>query len=233
MADEKQKFKNAISAKNIPVLTLDNKWHRLFNHAEESEEMKELADRINELVARQGKINTELKDLKKLKSKLMDDIVVNKNVTQVGENKKAEKIVEESKRLINEINEKMEAYEDEMLELPKELKEANNKLMLLTMEECYALFRDNTRDIATIGEWITKMRVELKRNILKKQHMEIVNVEVYSWLSDIFGAEVMDMFDISYDIEEQKREMLRKKEAMLEERARKEAENASAKKEGQ
>ena len=224
MAENDIDFKDIISKKNIPILTLDNKWHKLFTQAEESKEMTKVAKEVNELVARQGKITTELKDMKKLKAKLMDDIVANMEASKSGGDKKAAKIVDESKRLIDEINEKTEAYEDEMLELPKKLREANNKLMLLTMEECYALFKDNSRDIETIGAWIKKMRVELKRNILKKQHMEIVNIEVYSWLSDIFGAEVMDMFDIGYDIEGAKQEMIKRKEALLEEKARKEAE---------
>ena len=224
MSEDKNKFKAAITARNIPVLTLDNKWHKLFTHADETAEMKRLEDEVNELVERQGKITNELKDLKKLKNKLMDDIVANMTASQSEENKKANKIVDESKRLIDEINEKMDEYEDEMLDLPKELREVNNELMLLTMQECYSLFENNTREIAELAEWITNMHLELKKNILKKQQMEIVNVEMYSWLSDIFGAQVMDMFDISYDIEGQKKELLRRKEAMLEERARKEAE---------
>ncbi|MCR5526359.1 MAG: hypothetical protein K6F39_03135 [Lachnospiraceae bacterium] len=220
------KFHDAINSRRIPILTLDNKWHKLFTQAEESKEMEKLEKKLNELMARQGKLNSELKDLKKIKQDLMSGIVANMSAAQDESNSKANKIVDESKRLIDETNEKMEDYEDELLELPRQIQDVNKELMLLTMEECYALLKDNTKDIISIGKWIKEMRVELKRRILQKQHMEIVNVEIYSWLQDIFGPDVMDMFDIEYDIEAQKNEMIARHEAIIEERERKKTEQS-------
>ena len=220
------KFHDAINGRKIPILTLDNKWHKLFTQAEESKEMEKLEKKLNELIARQGKLNSELKDLKKIKQDLMNGIVANMSAAQDENNYKANKIVDESKRLIDETNEKMEGYEDELLDLPRMIQDTNKELMLLTMEECYALLKDNTKDIIAIGKWIKEMRVELKRRILKKQHMEIVNVEIYSWLQDIFGPEVMDMFDIEYDIEAQRNDLLAKREAMLEEKERQKSEQS-------
>ena len=51
----------------------------------------------------------------------------------------------------------------------------------------------------TIDEWIANIRVELKKNVIKKQNRDINNREIYSYLHDIFGAEVLDLFDIEYD----------------------------------
>ena len=225
-----ERFKEAIKGKHIPVLTLDNKWHRLFTKTDETKEMKAAEERLNELLRRQGKINTELKELKKLKSNLMDSIVANKDAAENTGDKLAQKKVDESKRLINEINEKVAAYDDEMLDLPRDIQDANFDLMLMTMDLCYAMLRDNTRDMETIEEWIKTTRVELKRNILKKQHMEIENVELYTYMQDIVGPEVVDLFDIQYDIEARRQALRERQEAAKAERERAQAEERAKEK---
>ncbi|MCR5778871.1 MAG: hypothetical protein K6G84_15880 [Lachnospiraceae bacterium] len=221
MADSR--FEEAINGKKIPLLTLDNKWHKLFTHSTESRQMHKLAERLNELIERQGKLTTEFKDLKKVKSDMMNNIMSNMNVAEGKGDRKAEKIVDESKRMIDEINEKLDEYADELLDLPDEIQRVNRELMLLTMEECYALIKTNTRDMSELAPKIKEMRIALKRKILEMQHMEVVNVELYSWMQDIFGPDVMDIFDIEYDIEARKQEMVKKRDAMREEKARKES----------
>ena len=220
MAEDK--FSEALKGKHISPLTLDNKWHKLFKKtdAEESSEMKALEDELNELLKRQGKINSELKDLHRIKANLMDEIVSNMNGVEDNADKAAHKKVEESKRLINEINERVEAYQDDLLDLPRLIDDVNYKLMLLTMQECYTILQDNTADIDKIGRWIKDMRVELKRNILKKQQMEIKNVELYSYMHDIFGGDVVDIFDIKYDVEKQRQDILDRQAALREEKER-------------
>ena len=69
--------------------------------------MQKLAEKLNELIAREGTLTTELKDLKKVKSEMMNNIVANMGVAEGKGDRKAEKIVEESKRMIDEINEKI------------------------------------------------------------------------------------------------------------------------------
>ena len=73
------------------------------------------------------------------------------------------------------------------------------------------------------------MRKELKENVVKKQEMEITNVEIYTYMHDILGPEVIETFDIRYDIEARRQEILdkqrTKKEQALLEQARKGAGN--------
>ena len=72
-----EEFRTAIQNKQVPLLVLDQKWHRLFAVHGKTEEIKEAEGTINALLARQGKLNSELKEYKKLKGKLMDNIVQN------------------------------------------------------------------------------------------------------------------------------------------------------------
>ena len=199
--DEKQ-FEAALKANRIPTLVLDQKWHRLFAISGKPENVRTLEVEEKEILLRQGKLNQEIKDLKKIKSDLMKGIVDNmegadaKKATQESEKK-----LSENKRLLDETNAKIEADEDELMDIPKLLKEKNDQLMLATMTYCYARLRTNASEAKEITDWITNVRIELKKNIIKKQNREINNKEIYSYLHDLFGKDVMQLFDVKYEEE--------------------------------
>ncbi len=202
MAKTDDTFKQALIGRKIPILTLDNKWHKLFTQAEYSSEIKHTEKELNELLKRQGKVNTESKEIKKLKKKLMDEVVL--LADEMGEHptKKQDKDMADHKRLINECNEKMDAYEEEMVELPRQISQLNNKLMLITMEVCYKKLQENTKELEEIEAWIGEIRRELKKKVVRKQEREAMNHRLYSYMHDIFGADVIELFDMKYNPEE-------------------------------
>lgn len=195
------KFEKALEGKNIPVLTLDNKWHKLFTQSQSNDEIKQLESQLNELLKKQGKANTETKEIKKLKKKLMDEIVQCADSIEQGKADGSENKIEENKRLINECNEKIDSYQEELLDLPREIDAVNKKLMYLSMEICYQTLSDNAAEIEEIAEWINQIRIELKKKVIRKQEMEIKNFELYSYMHDIFGANVIEIFDMKYNPE--------------------------------
>ena len=195
-----KEFENAIRNKKVPILVLDQKWHRLFAIHGKTDEIKEAEANLNALLARQGKLNNDLKEYKKLKNKLMDNIVQNMD----GSNKEItdeqrQKNQDDDKRLIDELNQKTEEAEEELLEIPKQIKAENSTLMLLSMEYFYSKIRVNQEEAQEIDAWIKQVCVDLKKNIIKKQNREINNREIYNYLHDILGPEVLDLFDLQYD----------------------------------
>lgn len=66
MKDDEE-FKKALADKQVPILVLDEKWHRLFAVHGKPDEIHETENELNALLARQGKLNEELKQLKKSK----------------------------------------------------------------------------------------------------------------------------------------------------------------------
>ena len=68
----KEKFPEALQGKKIPILTLDNKWYRLLD-METKSRVAEKEKQLNILLKRQGKLNTESKNIRKLKKKLMNE----------------------------------------------------------------------------------------------------------------------------------------------------------------
>ena len=191
-------FKPALSGRKIPVLTLDNKWHQLFTKAEPDRELKRLENELNTLLKKQGKANTEIKELKKLKNRLMGEIVHLADEATGGKDKNAEKKLEENTKLINECNEKTQEYEDQLMELPREIDRVNKELMIKTMEICYDTLKRNKEEIDETSKWISFVRVELKKRLIRKQEQEQMNQDIYTYMHNVFGPDVIDMFDLEY-----------------------------------
>ncbi|MBQ2258381.1 MAG: hypothetical protein II247_06905 [Lachnospiraceae bacterium] len=198
MALEEETFREALVGKKIPILTLDNQWHKLFTQTGDNDEIHDLEEKLNELLKRQGKLNTEVKSLSSYKKKLMQEIV---SIMELPDSSAKEKKMSENKRMIEEANQKLDDYNDELMELPKMIDDANLELMLATMRVCYSKIQQNIQDIEAINKWVSEFKVLLKRKILLKQSKEIWNDETYSYMHAIFGPDVIEMFDMKYNPE--------------------------------
>ena len=185
MKDDEE-FKKALADKQVPILVLDEKWHRLFAVHGKPDEIHETENELNALLARQGKLNEELKQLKKVKKQLMESIVANMDgTTSEDMDAQREKKLDEDKRLIDETNQKMEENEDELLEIPRQIRDVNRKLMLQSMNrdinnrEIYAYLHDifgpSTLDLFDIhyeDEDVEEDSAQNKQNDTKESQKE-------------------------------------------------------------
>ena len=200
MAKSDDLYMSALEGKSIPILTLDNKWHQLFTQTDMTPEIEQLADELNALVERDGKIRSETKDIKKLKKKLLGEIVpLRDKATKMGNSPAVEKEIQDRTRLINDCNDRLDSHQDELLDLSREIYDIDYKLMIETMKVCYERLHENTDYIKTMDEWISKVRVELKKNVIRLQETEMENYNLYSYMHQIFGPEVIELFDMKYD----------------------------------
>lgn len=193
-------FGKSLQDKNIPLLVLDQKWHHLFSEDRKPKRILSLEKKLNKYLCRQGQLNQELKELRNLKGKLMKNIMA--HMDEIGEEGTESRRLKEDHRLISEINEKMSAYGEELLELPERMKEINDSLMAETMEYCYAKMHANESEKEAITAWLTAIRAEVKKKAVRRQVIEDQNKEIYSYMHDIFGAQIIDMFDLRYEEEE-------------------------------
>ena len=58
---------------------------------------------------------------------------------------------------------------------------------------------ENTEEINRIDAWLREIRMQLKKAIIHKQEGEIENFNLYSYMHQIFGPEVIEIFDMKYD----------------------------------
>ena len=108
----------------IPPLILDQKWHHLFPEGGKPKEVERLEQKLNKQLASQGGITNELKELKAIKSKLMKNIVV--NMDEIGENGQETKKLQEDRRLITEINGRIEERRAELSRLDRKSTRLNS-----------------------------------------------------------------------------------------------------------
>lgn len=194
-------FIPALKDKKIPLLTLDNTWHRLFTQTDPSPEIVKLSEELNELLKKQGKLNNDTKDIKALKKRLMAEIVEQMDALSETPSKALEKKLNDNKRLIEECNQKLEEFGDDIYDIPKRINDVNYKLMLATMEVCYEQIQDNNAEIEEISNWVNEIRAELKKKVVRKQQKLKRNQNFYTYMHDIFGADVINIFDMKYNIE--------------------------------
>lgn len=194
-------FIPALKDKKIPLLTLDNTWHRLFTQTDPSPEILKLSEELNDLLKKQGKLNNDTKDIKALKKRLMAEIVEQMDALSENPTKALEKKLNDNKRLIEECNQKLEEFGDDIYDIPKQINDVNYKLMLATMEVCYEQIQDNNAEIEEISNWVNEIRAELKKKVVRKQQKLKRNQNFYTYMHDIFGADVINIFDMKYNIE--------------------------------
>lgn len=189
-----EEVKKNVAYKQIPIVILDERWHKLFPESEKTPEIRKLEKNLAELLKRQGQITNDLKAVRKIKSGLMKEIIDNSE-TDGNNDSKRQKIMARNQKLMHEANEKIEKLEQEEFEIPGKIRNANIALVIEGVEVCYNKIHKNYDDIQLLGKWINEMRIELKKKILIKQDKETKNAEIYSYMHNILGPEMMEVFD--------------------------------------
>lgn len=195
--NKKTDFNSIVKNKKLPILTLDARWHELFPEDVKTPEIKELEQRVNQHLKRQGKLVNDIKDMKKLKNNLIKDIMVNMDIGTDLVGKAKEKKLDQNKQLIKELNNKIEAAMDDLGDIPYQIREANEALMVESIHIFYDAYRMNKEELVKVVNWINGIREELKYKLLEKQDLEMKNTQIYSYMHDIIGAELMELFDVA------------------------------------
>ena len=193
--EKKPDLTGIIRNKKLPILTLDTRWHELFPMELKTAMIRELEQKVNNLLKRQGKLVNDIKDMKQLKNNLLKDIVENMDVTQDLIGKAKEKRLGKNKRYISELNEKIDDAMEELAQIPYQIKSVNEELLSESIQTFYMQYEGNRQEIEEVSEWIDRIREELKNKILLKQDLEDKNSKIYTYMHDILGAEIMELFD--------------------------------------
>lgn len=186
--------KKQTSYKRIPILILDERYHKLFPEEDKTPEIRKLEKKLSELMKRQGQITNDLKAVRKIKADLMNSVINNADNPEILEAKR-QKLMNANQKLILEAKEKIEKLEQEEIDIPEKIRTANIALVLECVDVCYGRIHRNYDDIQLLGKWINSMRIELKKKILIKQDKETKNAEIYSYMHDLLGSEMMEVFD--------------------------------------
>lgn len=188
-----EKLKSCTAINDIPILTLDERWYHLITDKLKTDEIRYWEKRLNELLKKQGQVNNDIKEVKKIKNQLIQDVV--DNMQDEDNDPKKAKVMEQNQRLIQEAKDKINSLEDEALDIPRDIVDANRNLLIETVKVCYNKINSNKEDLEVLDKWINATRVKLKKNILIKQDKEEANNRMYSSMHDILGVDVMKELD--------------------------------------
>lgn len=184
-------IKNITAFNQIPILTLDERWYHLITEKNKTDEIRFWEKKVNDLLKKQGQTNNDIKEVKKIKAQLIQDVVENME----DDDDKTMKKMSQNQKLIQEAKDKIAELEDESMDIPRELAQANHQLILETIKVCYNRMNSNKEDVEVLEKWINATRLKLKKNLLIKQDKEDVNTQIYGYMHDILGAEMMEELD--------------------------------------
>ncbi len=185
-------LKNMRAFRELPILTLDQRWYQLMPEHKKTDEVRYWERRVNELLKKQGRVLEDIKDVENLKGILMDGIVQNMDETDEQKHKKR---MTQSRRLIFEAKDKLDELRGKAEDVPTQLQRANQKLMIETVKACYNTINENEKDLDALDDWIEKTRVLLKKNLLIRQDKQDMNDGIYSGMHSLFGSELMTKMD--------------------------------------
>lgn len=183
--------KNALRGKEVPVLVLDSRWHSLFPKGDKPPEVVALEAQVNDLLKRQGRLVNELKELKLAKKKLMDGIVAGMTGSSDKDNRKKDN----QQRLLLETKERIQQDSDELLGLPRQIKAANEALLIVGAKYCFERLSDGDKMLSELTTEITRLRAELNEKTDYKEELEESLDSAYSLMHSILGHDVMNLYD--------------------------------------
>ncbi|MCH5267420.1 MAG: hypothetical protein J1E62_03660 [Lachnospiraceae bacterium] len=188
-------YMQALQGKSVPLLSIDARWHTLFPDFRKTNEIKQLEKELNDLIKKQGQANNDLKEYEKAKKVLMQNIVNNMTDGHEADSPLRVRKQEKNQKLINDLNAKIAETKELQKQLPGEITAKNSQLLIACMRVCYQELQDNTVEIEERESQIRQLREEVKNHILRKQDLEMRNTEVYKYMHNLLGAEVVEVFD--------------------------------------
>lgn len=191
-------FSSVLNDQRVPIVILDERWHRLFEKQSKSAKVSDLEKKLGDLLKQQGRLVTDLKELKSAKHQLMDGIVANMNVDSTPTGKLNEKKLQKSQKLILDINSKLKTSNNDLADMPYRIRETNAQLVVEGMNQCYQKMDSNSEELQAIKSRIESMREELKQLVAKQKDLEQENVAIYTYMHDVLGSQVMEMLDHHY-----------------------------------
>ena len=183
--------RSALKGREIPILVLDARWHTLFPKGEKPADIVALEEQLNDHLKKQGHLVNEIKDLKKAKKKLMDGIVAGMEGTSSRANKKKENQL----RLLLETNERIQQDSDELMEIPYQIKDTNEKLMIIGAKYCFERLSNGDQMVQELTDEIHALQAELTDKKEFRENLEESMDSAYSLMHGLLGHDIMNLFD--------------------------------------
>jgi len=186
--------KNILRKNKIPLLHNDKSWKKLFGDVKDininnaKEEIINLVSREKELEDKSKKLSKEKLNCMKMILGVSDSVNNNNKVENIG-------LLDEYKSKMVEINDELDEIAFELETIPKEIRDANLRLLNATIQYGYDELKNKEGIVEKSKTEIEVLRERLKELInIRHDYEEWIN-ETYQFFHGILGPEIIEKID--------------------------------------
>ena len=191
--DIKVLFKNDIS-----ILILDERWNGLFKNIVKTAKLIDCENKIKELLKEQSRLTAEAKEIAIKKKEYMDGIIKLTTEAFDNNNEEARLKMQECEKSIVSINKRLKEIEERILDVPKEIRQANLELLEQTVKVVYFSIKENQHKVTALDKEIAETREHLKKLIDERGLLAQDDTDTYSYFHDLLGKDELQKLDEIY-----------------------------------
>jgi len=196
---KKLKFDIATLKKNdITILTLDERWNRLFKNIPISPGVKRYQDSLNRLIGKEAALFQEQQSIEPEKKKHMNNIIALTQEAFEKNNEQAKQSIKESKLRIEKLNKRAKELEDELFEMKNRIRECNFKLLDETVRHVYNYIAKSREKEAKLEAELDLLKNKLKKLQAQRQSLTTDWTEVYAFFHDLLGSDELTRLDMQF-----------------------------------
>jgi len=196
MLKKKIKFDIATLKRNdISILTLDERWNRLFKIIPINREIKKYQDNLNKLIGQEAALFQEQQNIEPEKKKHMNNIIALTQEAFDKNNEQAKRSLTESKQRIEQLNKRAVELEDELLAMKNKIRESNFKLLEETVRYVYNVMAKSKEREAKLEAELDLLKKRLKELQIQRQNLTTDWTEVYAFFHDLMGSDELTKLD--------------------------------------
>ncbi len=196
MPKKKLNFDIATLKRNdISILTLDERWNKLFKNIPISREIKKRQDALNKLLAQEAVLFQEQKSIEPNKKKHMKNIISLTSEAFEKNNEQAKHALADSKLHIEQLNERAKELEDELFAKKAKIRESNFKLLEETVRYVYDVIEKSKKKEEKLEAEVDLLKKRLKDLQAQKQSITTNWTEIYSFFHNLLGSYELTKLD--------------------------------------
>lgn len=206
----KQKLQFNISTlkkNDIVILTLDERWNKLFKIVPISREVKKRQDDLNKLLGLEASLYQEQRSIEPEKIKHMNRIMMLTQEAFDKNNEEAKQGLTTAKENIEALNLRAQKLENEIYLMKDRIREANFKLLEETVRYVYRVMSKAREKKQKLEKEILQAKNRLKDLQAERQSLSTDWTDVYSFFHTLLGSDELTKLDqIFLEPEEMKHE---------------------------
>ncbi len=184
-----------IMAKNrIPILTKDDTWLKLFGDVGDKH-INSARKELESLFEKQRLLDTQLKEKSREKKRAMNKIIMLSDEINNNQLKEGTELLGQYQQEIHTLNDEIDNITFELEMMPKQIKDANLKLIKATIKLAYKQLAEWEEIFEPLNSEVEDLRNKLRELIEKKNdYEEKINI-TYRFLHGMLGSKEMEKLD--------------------------------------